>query len=102
MASSPAPAVEPEDATRSPSAGVAPAFTIACLSPQPWEIDLPTNRQQIMSRAARRGHHVLFVDCGTFVGRHARALLQGPRRRSIARRLISSEEVAPGIRTTIA
>jgi glycosyltransferase involved in cell wall biosynthesis len=95
MASSPAPAADP-------SPEPAPAFTIACLSPQPWEIDLPTNRQQIMARAASRGHQVLFVDCGTFVGRHLRALLRGPRRRSIARRLFSSEEVAPGIRTTIA
>jgi glycosyltransferase involved in cell wall biosynthesis len=91
-----------ERAQVSPSADSGPAFSIACLSPQPWEIDLPTNRQQIMARAARRGHPVLFVDCGTFVGRHLRALLRGPRRRSTARRLVSSQEVAPGIRTTIA
>jgi glycosyltransferase involved in cell wall biosynthesis len=95
-----APAFDPE--RMMPSARAMPDFTIACLSPQPWEIDLPTNRQQIMARAARRGHQVLFVDCGTFVGRHLRALLRGPRRRSVARRLFSSEEVAPGIRTLIA
>jgi glycosyltransferase involved in cell wall biosynthesis len=100
MASSTATAFDAERAA--PGASAAPAFTIACLSPQPWEIDLPTNRQQIMARAARRGHQVLFVDCGTFVGRHLRALLRGPRRRSIARRLLSSEEVAPGVRVTIA
>jgi glycosyltransferase involved in cell wall biosynthesis len=102
MASSPAPAVDSEGARSAPSPEPAAAFTIACLSPQPWEIDLPTNRQQIMARAARSGHQVLFVDCGTFVGRHLRALLRGPRRRSVLRRLVSSEEVAPGIRTTIA
>ena len=102
MATSPAESVEPEGASVSPTSEAASAFTIACLSPQPWEIDLPTNRQQIMARAARRGHQVLFVDCGTFVGRHVRAVLLGPRRRSTARRLISAQEVAPGIRTMIA
>lgn len=85
-----------------PPADSAPTFTIACLSPQPWEIDLPTNRQQIMARAARRGHDVLFVECGTFVGRHLRDLLLGPRRRSVARRLFRTEEVEPGIRAVIA
>ena len=73
------------------------AFTIACLSPQPWAIDLPTNRQQIMSRAARRGHPVLFVECGTFVGRHVAEAVRGPNRRSARRQLLGTEEVVPGI-----
>ena len=72
-------------------------FSIVCLSPQNWDVDLPTNRQQIMLRAKARGHDVLFVETGPFVGRHLRELA-GPRRRSVLRQLLSSELVAPEIR----
>jgi glycosyltransferase involved in cell wall biosynthesis len=97
MASSPEPAVVPADAS---ALGAGRSFAIACLSPQPWDVDLPTNRQQIMARAARRGHRVLFVECGAFVGRHMRDLIRGPGRRSVARQLLAAEEVAPGVHVT--
>jgi glycosyltransferase involved in cell wall biosynthesis len=93
-------APEPDVATRDPRA-TAPtthSFSIICLSPQDWRVDLPTNRQQIMLRAARRGHEVLFVETGHFVGRHLVALARGPNRRSLWRRLRSTEEVVPGLR----
>ena len=51
-----------------------------------------------MLRAARRGHDVLFVETGYFLGSHLWALLRGPDRRSLARRLFSTEEVLPGVR----
>jgi glycosyltransferase involved in cell wall biosynthesis len=73
-------------------------FSIICLSPQDWRVDLPTNRQQIMLRAARRGHEVLYVETGHFLGRHLVSLVRGPNRRSLFRRLLSTEEVAPGVR----
>ncbi len=73
-------------------------FSIVCLSPQEWDAPLPTNRQQIMSRAARRGHTVLFVETGHFLGTHAARLLRGRDRRSLVRRMCSTEPVAPGIR----
>ena len=44
-------------------------FSIVCLSQSPWEAALPTNRQQIMRRAAERGHRVLFVETSPFLGR---------------------------------
>jgi glycosyltransferase involved in cell wall biosynthesis len=73
-------------------------LSIICLSPQDWRVALPTNRQQIMHRAARRGHEVLFVETGHFVGRLLWALVRGPNRRSLARRLFATEEVMPGVR----
>jgi glycosyltransferase involved in cell wall biosynthesis len=73
-------------------------FSIVCLSPQRWDADLPTNRQQLMLRAARRGHAVLFVETSTFLGRHLRRLATGPDRAGTLRELIGSREVAPGIR----
>jgi glycosyltransferase involved in cell wall biosynthesis len=73
-------------------------LSIICLSPQDWRAALPTNRQQIMRRAAQRGHDVLFVETGYFLGRHLWTLVRGPERRSLARRLFSSEEVMPGVR----
>lgn len=76
---------------------LAPPFSIVCLSPQQWAVALPTNRQQIMRRAAERGHQVLFVETGRFLGTHLIQLLRGPRRRSLARRLFSGERVAPGV-----
>jgi glycosyltransferase involved in cell wall biosynthesis len=71
-------------------------FSIVCLSSQDWHVDLPTNRQQIMRAAARRGHRVLFVETGSFIGTHLLRLLRHPRR-SLARRLFGREAVAPGI-----
>lgn len=69
------------------------AFSIVCLSPQAWDTALPTNRQQIMRRFARRGHQVLYVETGAFLGRH----LARVARRSLWRQLFAREEVAPGI-----
>jgi len=54
-------------------------FSIICLSQSSWDADLPTNRQQIMRRASERGHRVLFVDTGPFLGRRVADVL---RRRS--------------------
>jgi glycosyltransferase involved in cell wall biosynthesis len=72
-------------------------FSIICLSPQDWRVALPTNRQQVMLRAARRGHQILFVETGSFLGRHLWALLRDRGRRSLARRLLSTEEVISGV-----
>jgi glycosyltransferase involved in cell wall biosynthesis len=74
------------------------AFSIICLSSQDWREALPTNRQQIMLRAARRDHQVLFVETGFFLGRHIWRLLRRGGRRSLARRLFLREQVAPGVR----
>jgi glycosyltransferase involved in cell wall biosynthesis len=72
-------------------------FSIVCLSSQEWRVDLPTNRQQVMLRAARRGHEVLFVETGSFVARH---LSEAAIRRdgSVWRRLVGSEDAEPGVR----
>jgi len=64
---------------------VADSFSIVCLSPQDWKTELPTNRQQIMRRAARRGHAVLFVETGYFFGRQLWRLLRADGRRSLFR-----------------
>jgi glycosyltransferase involved in cell wall biosynthesis len=53
-------------------------FSIVCVSPQAWDADLPTNRQQIMRRAARRGHNVLFVESGSFLWRGLSRILRKP------------------------
>ena len=55
-----------------------PGFSIVCVSRQDWHAGLPTNRQQIMIRAARRGHRVLFVESGGHIGRHLWRLVTGP------------------------
>ena len=55
-------------------------FSIVCLSQSPWDASLPTNRQQIMRRAAERGHEVLFVETAPFLGRR---LLERPPIRSL-------------------
>ncbi len=73
-------------------------FSIVCLSSQEWHVALPTNRQQIMRRAAGRGYRVLFVETGGWLGRHLWALLRRPGRASLARRLMGGEQVAPGVR----
>ena len=72
-------------------------FSVICLSPQAWETALPTNRQQIMLRTAQRSHDVLYVETGFFLGRHLWALLRHRERRSLASRLLSGEEVVPGV-----
>ena len=72
-------------------------FSIVCVSRQDWNAGLPTNRQQIMLRAARRGHRILFVESGGHLGRHLWRLVMGPYRGSLARRLFGAEQVAEGI-----
>jgi glycosyltransferase involved in cell wall biosynthesis len=78
-------------------APVAQTFSIVCLSSQDWRTALLTNRQQVMLRAARGGHTVLFVETGHFLGKHLWALLRHRGRRSLALRLFSTEEVVPGV-----
>ena len=73
-------------------------FSIVCLSSQDWRTALPTNRQQIMLRAARRGHWVLFVETSHFIGKHILAALRGPGRRSLVRRMVATEAVGSAIR----
>jgi glycosyltransferase involved in cell wall biosynthesis len=75
---------------------------VVCISPQAWRTDLPTNRQQIMSRLAAGGHRVLFVESDCFLGRHLVRLLRGPGRRSLLRQLRGTEEAAPGVRVLTA
>lgn len=72
-------------------------FSIVCASRQDWHAGLPTNRQQIMVRAAERGHRVLFVETGGHLGRHLWRLVTGPGRGSLARRLFGAERPAEGI-----
>ena len=85
------------DTAAADPAGTPPGFSIVCLSPQDWATRLPTNRQQIMRRAAERGHDVLFVETGSFLGAHLLRLLRGPGRRSLAARLFAGETVAPRV-----
>jgi glycosyltransferase involved in cell wall biosynthesis len=79
----------PSAAPNEPATG----FSIVCLSTQEWDVDLPTNRQQVMARAAASGHHILFVETGHFLGTHLWRLLLAGRRRSLARRLLAGESV---------
>ncbi len=74
-----------------------PGFSIVCVSRQDWHAGLPTNRQQIMIRAAQRGHRVLFVESGGHIGRHLWRLVTGPDRRSVARRLLGGERPVEAI-----
>lgn len=85
------------DTATAEAAGPLPGFSIVCLSPQEWATGLPTNRQQIMRRAAERGHNVLFVETGNFLGTHLLHLLRRPGRRSLALRLFAGETVGPGV-----
>jgi len=73
-------------------------FTIVCVSRQDWDTALPTNRQQIMQRAAEKGHRVLFVESGGHLSRHLWRLVTGPRRASLARRLFGAESPSDSIR----
>jgi glycosyltransferase involved in cell wall biosynthesis len=72
-------------------------FSIICVSPQDWSTTLPTNRQQLMLRAARRGHTVLFIENGGFLGTHLYHLFRRSGRASLARRLFATERVAARI-----
>jgi glycosyltransferase involved in cell wall biosynthesis len=72
-------------------------FSIICLSSQDWHTPLLTNRQQVMLRAAAHGHRVLFVETGHFLGKHLWALVRSGERRSLARRLFSTQEVVSGV-----
>ena len=72
------------------------AFSIVCVSPQEWDADLPTNRQQIMRRAAERGHDVVFVESGSFLWRRPGRLLRAPLKE--ARRRLRGEAVAERLR----
>ncbi len=74
-------------------------FTIVCLSPQVWDTGLPTNRQQVMRRAAGFGHEIVFVETAHFVGRDIWKLARGPRtgRRKGIRQLIVGNRVAERI-----
>jgi glycosyltransferase involved in cell wall biosynthesis len=76
------------------------SFSAICLSSQDWDEALPTNRQQIMTQAAARGHDVLFVETAGFLGKHVLRALRGPNRRSRLRRLLATEQVAPRIAAT--
>jgi glycosyltransferase involved in cell wall biosynthesis len=51
-----------------------------------------------MLRAAERGHEVLFVETGHFLGRHLWTLVRRGSRGSLLRRLSGGESVAPRIR----
>jgi len=70
---------------------------IVCVSRQDWDAGLPTNRQQIMRRAAERGHEVLFVESGGHIGRHLWRLAVGPGRGSLLRRLDGGDRPAERI-----
>jgi glycosyltransferase involved in cell wall biosynthesis len=80
--------------------GAGSRFSAICLSSQDWDEALPTNRQQIMTQAAARGHHVLFVETAGFLGKHLVRALRGPDRRSRLRRLLATESVAPRVAVT--
>ena len=71
---------------------------VVCLSPQPWSVDLPTNRQQVMTRLAEAGHRVLYVETGQFVGREVAQVFHDRDPRGAFRQLLTAEEAAPGVR----
>ena len=74
-------------------------FTIVCVSPQLWDAELPTNRQQIMRRAAGFGHEIVFVETAHFLGRDLWRLVRGPRGsgKTFFRRLLVGDRVAERI-----
>lgn len=73
-------------------------FTIVCVSPQPWDTELPTNRQQVMRRAAGFGHEVVFVETAHFLGRDLWRLVRGPHTgRRFLRRLVVGDRVTERI-----
>ena len=92
---------ERESSTSKPvetrSTMVAP-FSIVCLSPSGWCVDLPTNRQQIMRRFAERGHEILFVETAPFLGRLVSKALR-TRRWAEVQGIVSPVRVGRGVRT---
>jgi glycosyltransferase involved in cell wall biosynthesis len=82
----------------SESLGRPKSFSIVCLSSQEWDVPLPTNRQQVMRRAGRRGHDVVFAETGGWLGRHLWRLVRGPGRRSLVLRLTVGQRVAERVR----
>lgn len=72
-------------------------FAVVCLSSQEWDTPLPTNRQQIMRRLGERGHVVLFVETGGFLGKHLARIVAGPDRGSVMRRLVTGERVGTSV-----
>lgn len=72
-------------------------FSIVCVAGTDWGAALPYTGQHIMEHAARRGHQVLYIEAGHFLGRHLWRLLRRSRRASLARRLFATERVASGI-----
>jgi glycosyltransferase involved in cell wall biosynthesis len=91
------PVEAPKEARTADTAAGGTRLEVVCLSPQPWQVDLPTNRQQVMARIGQNGHRVLYVETGPFIGRHLRELRRGDRR-SLLRQLVATESVAPGVR----
>jgi glycosyltransferase involved in cell wall biosynthesis len=69
-------------------------FSVICISPQDWDVDLPTNRQQIMRRVAARGHQVLFVESGSFLLRQPGVLARRPWRLAL---LLRTRVAQPGV-----
>jgi glycosyltransferase involved in cell wall biosynthesis len=92
----------PKVGLRRPSYGgseqpmIEPAFSIVCVSSQPWAAELPTNRQQIMLRAAGRNHRVLFVETNDFVGRHVARALKGAGSAAL-RRMFTADRAFAGV-----
>jgi glycosyltransferase involved in cell wall biosynthesis len=72
-------------------------FAVMCVSPQDWDVELPTNRQQIMRRVARRGHRVLFVETSFFLGRHVLAFVRNGGRVEAARKILTGDLVDSGV-----
>src|SRR6188472_2983178 len=79
------------------STTVAP-FSIVCLSPSGWCVDLPTNRQQIMRRFAQRGHEILYVETMPFLGLVLTKAVR-TRRWSEVRGIVSAVAAGRGVRT---
>jgi glycosyltransferase involved in cell wall biosynthesis len=73
-------------------------LTVVCFSSQDWDAQLPTNRQQVMRRVARRGHQVLFVETSGFLGAQLWRLVRGPNRRSLLARLFATETAGDRVR----
>jgi glycosyltransferase involved in cell wall biosynthesis len=70
---------------------------VVCLSSQSWTGDLPTNRQQVMTRIGQNGNRVLYIETDGFIGRHIREL-RASGCRSLLRQLVAEQAVAPGVR----
>ena len=63
-----------------------PRNTIVCLSSQPWEDGMWTNKQHVMSRLAGE-HRVYYVEPGSIpIGRRLSRGVLGVERKTLARR----------------